>query len=456
MQIDEILIIRNAGESYGIATENINQISRVPTLMPLPLRPKGVRGLCSVAGNVVSMVDMNLLLGMQEVDLDASKSRVISLTEKLSSNTILVSDVYNTVEVEKEKIEYLDNPDDAVVAIYKYEDLLVQVLSLDLLISSMSKVEIPLKEVSTGKVNDKIVKEEDSSRFLIFSMSTEKYALEIDYLQEIILADVEYTDIAGTSSEVLGLITLREELLLVVDLRRHYGFEPRNSDENRILVVSYDGKKVGLCIDSIIDIKNFYKKNVEYMSESFEDDKIAGVIHEQESLISFFDSGVLNTIFKENENYIDSKEASIIEDKSGESFAKEVIVFKLSDREYAFNVDSVNEIIDVVSSTKVAFSDENIDGIINIRGQIVTTISLFKKLNLKTQMNEDSKIIICNINESRIGFVVDSVSDILNVKEEEIRQEDNDSAFFESTLCLDNGNRLVLSMDVEKIVKRSA
>ena len=91
-------------------------------------------------------------------------------------------------------------------------------------------------------------------------MSNEKYALEIDYLQEIILADVEYTELAGTPEEVLGLITLRDELLIVIDLRIHYGFKAKNNDDNRILVISYDGKKMGLCIDSIIDIKNFYKK----------------------------------------------------------------------------------------------------------------------------------------------------------------------------------------------------
>ncbi len=454
MRIDEILIVKNAQENYGISTEDINQISRVPSLMPLPLRPSGVRGLCSVAGSVVSMVDMNLLLGMKAVDLEDPRSRVISLTEELASNTLVVSDVYNTVEIQEENIEYLDNTNDPVVAIYKHDDILVQVLSLEELFLKINRVVIPAKEVFTGKVNDAVVKEEDSSRFLIFSMSTERYGLEIDYLQEIILADVEYTDIAGSSSEVLGLITLRKELLLVVDLRVHYGFKANNNDENRILVISYNGRKIGLCIDSIIDIKNFYKKNIEYMGESFEDNKIAGVIHDENSLISFFDDKVIKAICRENEAYIDSQESSLTVNDSNEVFAKEVIVFKLAQKEYAFNVDSVDEIIDIVSSTKVAFSDENIDGIINIRGQIVTTVSLFKKLNIVREVNEDSKIIVCNINDSRIGFVVDSVSDILNVKEEDIREESD--GYFESILHLNDGKRLVLSMDIEKIVQRSA
>jgi len=450
MQIEEILIIKNARENYGVSTENINQISRVPALMPLPLRPAGVRGLCSVGGNVVSMVDLNLLLDMPKVNLEDPKSRIISLTNELSSQTLLVSDVFNTVEIESENIEYIDTKDDPVIAIYKYKELLVQVLSLEELFLKMNKVEISAKEVVSGKVKEDTVKEEDGSRFLIFSMSNEKYALEIDYLQEIILADVEYTDIAGTDKEVLGLITLREELLIVIDLRVHYGFKVKHNDSNRILVISYDGKKIGLCIDSIIDIKNFYKRDIEYMGESFDDSKIAGVIHDNDSLISFFDHKVISEIFEQNEAFIDSKD-DVAQEASIE-YAMEVIVFRLAQKEYAFNVESVDEIIDIVSSTQVAFTDESIDGIINIRGQIVTTVSLFKKLNIETVINEDSKIIVCNINRNRIGFVVDSVSDILSVREEDIREESG--GYFNNILHLDNGQRLVLSMDIEKIVSK--
>jgi purine-binding chemotaxis protein CheW len=453
MQIQEILIVQNAHENYGISTEDINQISRVPLLMPLPLRPSGVRGLCSFSGSVVSMVDMNLLLDMQEVDLEDSRSRLISLNNEFASNTLLVSDVYNTVEIEQENIDYIDKENDPVIAIYKYEGMLIQVLSLETLFERMNKVEIPARDVSTGKIKNEISKEEESSRFLVFSMSQEKYALNIDYLQEIILADVAYTDIAGSSKELLGLITLRDELLMVVDLRVHYGFESKKADENRILIISYDGKKIGFCIDSIIDIKKILTKNIEPMGESFNDSKIAGVIHDEESLISYFDHKVISEIFSQNAAFVDDHSDNEEELESDvQEYVMEVIVFKLAGKEYAFNVENVDEIIDNISSTDVAFTDESIDGIINIRGQIVTTVSLFSKLDIPALVTEESKIIICNILGNRIGFVVDSVSDILSVKEQEIREESD--KYFDSILYLENGNRLVLSMDIEKIINK--
>ena len=451
MLIQEILIIKNGAENYGISTENINQISRVPSLMQLPLRPHGTRGLCGLAGSIVSMIDLNILLDMTEVDLEADKSRLLSLNGKYSSNALLVSEVYNTVNVDDSKIEYIDDADDTIVAIYKYKDVLVQILSLDMLIAKINKVSIESKEVLNGKVRVVNNKEEDSTRFLIFSMANEKFALNIDFLREIILADVNFTDIVGSSEELLGLITLREELVAVLDLRSYYGFSNNLNEKNRILIASIDGDAIGLLVDEIIDIKSVLNKDVDYMPEEFKKNKISGVIHNDGSLVSFLDKNIIEEIFEKNRAYIESKEKiEKIEEVKNQDDNLEVIVFKLSSKEYAFNVDTVAEIIDIVSSTDVVYTDEIIDGMINIRGQIVPIVSLFTILNIKEKIDENSKIIICNIDSNKIGFIVDSISDILAIKQEELKEQEDE--LFTHVLHLDNGNRLILSMDIEKII----
>jgi purine-binding chemotaxis protein CheW len=446
MHIHEILIIKNGSENYGISTADINQISRVPLLMPLPLKPKSVRGLCAVAGTIVSLLDFNLLVDSEEVNYEASKTRLLSLNNEYSSNALLVSEVYDTVVIEQENIEYIEQKNNPVIGIYKYKEMLIQVMSLSALVAKINKVAIDSKEIKNGKTKQEVQKEEESNRFLIFSMYREKFALNIEYLQEIILADREITEILDSGPEVLGLITIRDELLIVIDLRVYYGFEAKKSDKNRILIASYDGKRVGLLIDDIIDIKSFPLSSVEYMSDAFSENKISGVIHAKDYLISFFDNTTLERIFSKNDSFIDEK-ATIKEELV--VYEKEVIVFKLLSKEYAFEVESVDEIIDAIDATKVAFSDTFVDGIINIRGQIVILMSLFEKLGLPTQINEDSKIIICNINNARIGFVVDSVSDILSIKEADVHQQDGE--LFTDVLHLDHGKRLVLSMDIKNM-----
>jgi purine-binding chemotaxis protein CheW len=450
MQIEEILIIKNGSESYGISTEDINQISRVPSIMPLPLRPSGTRGLCGVGGNIVAMIDLNLLLDLPEVDMDASASRLISLNESYSSNALLVSEIYNTVYIEEKNIDYIENKDDPVIAIYKYKDSLVQILSLDLLIAKINKIDLKSKDVYNGKPKDIKVVEEDTSRFLVFAMNNEQFALDIDFLREIILADVKYTDIAGSSSELLGLITLREELVAVMDLRKYYGFKSEKSDKNRILIASHNGNNIGLLVDEIIDIKGILNKDIEYIESKSSGAQISGVIHDDKNLISFFDKEVIENIFKDNEAYIESKDKVVEENLSSEE-SVELIVFKLGSKEYSFDAEYVAEIIDIMKSTKVAYSNDDIDGIINIRGQIVPLVSLYDKLNIKSTIDENSKIIVCHVNDYKVGVAVDSISDILSVNPSDIKEQDDET--FKNVLHLDNGKRLVLSMDISSIIE---
>ena len=451
MKIEEILIIKNGSESFGISTQEIDQIFRVPDIMPLPLRPEEVRGLSVLGGNISTVMDVNKLLGIGEVIAQDNNSRLLSLTNENSVNSLLVSEVYNTVMIDEEKIEYVDRAEDAVVAIYKHNDMIVQVLSLEILFAKIKKVSIESKEINEGKIKNKSTVEEESKRFLIFKMHKERFAIHIDFLQEIILADATFTEITGSRKEIKGLITLRDDLITVIDLRTYYDFDKFNDDKNRILITTVNSKTVGLLVDEIVDIKNFLDKNIEYMGDDFDKSKISGVLHDNNSLISFLDDSVISDLIELNEAYIDTKEEII--EKSKEEDLLEVIVFKLDSREYAFEVDKVAEIIDAVKTTDVAMTESKIDGVINIRGQIVPIVSLFKILGIKEKYNEDSKIVVTDINDSKVGFVVESVSDILKVNMDDIKPQDDE--ILTDVLHLENGNKLVMMMNIEKMIQKN-
>jgi purine-binding chemotaxis protein CheW len=186
------------------------------------------------------------------------------------------------------------------------------------------------------------------------------------------------------------------------------------------------------------------------MRDGFKDNKIAGVIHDKNEIISFFDAGVLEDLFEEHKSFIDEEDDSTLSVVQNKVPSIEVIVFKLASKEYSFEVESVSEIIDSIEATPVAYTNNVVDGIINIRGQIVAIVSLFEILGIKPVVKQDSKIIICEIDGIKMGFVVDSVSDILEVQESDIRKQEDE--LFDKVLHLENGKRLVLSMDIEKMI----
>lgn len=72
----------------------------------------------------------------------------------------------------------------------------------------------------------------------------------------------------------------------------------------------------------------------------------------------------------------------------------------------------------------------------------------------KSKLNSiEPKIIISQIGNYRIGFLVDDVSDVMSIYENEIQEERDQSEYFSNILYLDDGDRLVLLFDINKLVE---
>lgn len=449
MQIDEILIINNDNIRYGIATRDIEQILRVPELTPLALSPEQVAGLCAVGGNIVTVMDFNRLLGMGSVEKSAQKSRLLTLAGGYSHAGLLVSEVLDTVLVDEEEIDYIDAPEDAVCAICKSGDDIVQVLDVRRMLEVISLEQYPSREIregsSTAEEDEKLARQ-TYERYLLFKMQRERYAVSIDFLREIIALPESFTEVSGSNKEVRGMMSLRDELLTVADLRTYYGFEANSGEANRILVVQNGDKTLGLIIDEIIDIRDYGHQQITQVSDGFQDQKSSGVIHDKERLVSLVAKNVLQDLFRRNEKFIIKHDEENVKAESGR--VMEVVVFKLGEQEYAINIEDVAEIIDTMPVTSMAGSPDMLEGVINIRGQVVPIGSLHKRLGISEGDRADQKIVVCRAGKNRIGFFVGSVSDVMDVRSDELRKEEKESELFSHILHFNGGERLVMLFDM--------
>lgn len=98
-----------------------------------------------------------------------------------------------------------------------------------------------------------------------------------------------------------------------------------------------------------------------------------------------------------------------------------VLVFKISGEYYATNIVEVERILGYKESTKVPDSPEFVEGVINYESNILPIISLSKIFKLlPAEMGEESKIIVAKQNNSRIGIIVDFVSEVKDVSLDDI------------------------------------
>ncbi len=94
----------------------------------------------------------------------------------------------------------------------------------------------------------------------------------------------------------------------------------------------------------------------------------------------------------------------------------ELVVFKLRDQEYGLWLSNVTEIVRIVAITPLPEADRLVEGIINLRGEIVPVLDLNRCLGIEpTPYTLDTHIIIVQVEEQKIGLIVDCVTKVARI-----------------------------------------
>lgn len=102
--------------------------------------------------------------------------------------------------------------------------------------------------------------------------------------------------------------------------------------------------------------------------------------------------------------------------------AGEYLTFVLGAEAYGLEILKVQEIRGYEAVTQIANTPDFIKGVVNLRGKIVPIVDLRIKFHLgKIEYDEFTVVIILNLNGRVVGIVVDGVSDVMALKDEQIR-----------------------------------
>jgi len=115
-------------------------------------------------------------------------------------------------------------------------------------------------------------------------------------------------------------------------------------------------------------------------------------------------------------------EQAIFEDLDGETENEnlmQLVGFVLGNELFGVDILTVQEIIREIPITTIPDAPEFIEGVINLRGNIIPIIDLRKRLRLRKAEKKDTSaiwIIILNINGRVAGFIVDLVTQVLKIE----------------------------------------
>lgn len=138
------------------------------------------------------------------------------------------------------------------------------------------------------------------------------------------------------------------------------------------------------------------------------------------------------------------------------SMNREFVIFRLDGEHYGLNIHNVENIEKRVDITRVPHSKPYVKGLINLRGIVIPVVDLRTRFGLPSiETTDETRIVIINYHELKIGIIVDSSSETLQLNEDDIDMAPAIKSATEEDFVKEIGkhnNRIIMLLDLKKVI----
>ncbi len=405
-----------SGEEYAFDIGCVREILRVSPLTELPNVPSFVRGLLSVREELLPIIDLRFLLGLTDM-----------LSERLSP----INNIIDFLDSCRQKDKQGDIFDK-----FEYGEYIVKTDKfLQGIGSSSEHIQTAVKKA----------RRLCSSLLVVLKQK----------------ADVRREDFIDVYEDMI------EAMNNLKDVLREYSCE-----DQRILVVETDNNVFGYLVDGVNEVLHVSSGLIAPAPSlaDTQDGQLKGIaklnggerlimIMNQEMLLSGQDKKSIENAI-DSDSHISEKEKESKRESSGMG-EEQLVTFFVDNQEYGIKIMDVQEINRLDSVTFVPRSPYFVDGVTNLRGNVIPVINMRKLFGLADKKKDDrTRIIIVDIENRHTGLKVDQVSEVLTVSKSDveitpsivINSEVN--AFMEGVCKINNGNRMLILLNIKKILNK--
>jgi purine-binding chemotaxis protein CheW len=94
----------------------------------------------------------------------------------------------------------------------------------------------------------------------------------------------------------------------------------------------------------------------------------------------------------------------------------QLVSLKIGDEEFGVDILKVQEINRMLDVTQVPNAPAYVDGVINLRGKVIPIMDLRSRFGMaRRERDKNSRIVVVELNGKIVGFVVDSVNEVLRI-----------------------------------------
>lgn len=136
----------------------------------------------------------------------------------------------------------------------------------------------------------------------------------------------------------------------------------------------------------------------------------------------------------------------------------QLVTFSIGEEEFGVDILKVQEIIRMMEITKVPRAPDFVEGVINLRGKVIPILDLRRRFGLVTRDHDKhTRIIVIEISNMIVGFVVDSVSEVLRIPSNTVEPPPPVVSGLESEYISGVGklaDRLLILLDLDRLLSR--
>ncbi len=97
------------------------------------------------------------------------------------------------------------------------------------------------------------------------------------------------------------------------------------------------------------------------------------------------------------------------------------LTFNLGEQEYGIEIRNVTEIIGIQKITDLPETSDYVKGVINLRGKVIPVVDVRLRFGMvEREYDERTCIVVVNIQDTSVGLVVDTVSEVINIPDSQI------------------------------------